>query len=159
MTDIADRAREVVRILERTQVGVAILVLLAGALFVGVTGDLDARGGLLGPLVLVLLAGGMVLAGLDIVDAPLRFWGFADSDLAVTPSRVVGWLVRSLELGVALLVGLSAAGTGYVASFESSPQGGGILLAGLLGIQVLSLLLAALVVLRVGLPAVLASLE
>lgn len=159
MAESGARARAVVSVLERTQVGVAFLVLLSGALFVGVAGNLDTRGSLVGPLVLVLLGGGVVLAVLDLVDGPVRFWGFADSDLGFTGGRVLTWVLRLLELGVAVLVGLSVAGTGYLSTLPASPQGGGVLLAGLVGIQLLSLLLAALVLLRVGSAAVLGRLE
>lgn len=159
MADSGARARQVVGVLERTQVGVAFLVLLSGALFVGVAADLDSRGSLVGPLVLVLLGGGVVLAVLDLLDGPVRFWGFADSDLGITGGRVVTWVLRLLELGVAVVVGLSVAGTGYLSTLPASPQGSGILFAGLVGIQLLSLLLAALVLLRVSSGAVLERLE
>ncbi len=121
---------------------------MAGGLFVAVVGDLGSRGGLFGPLFVVLLAGGLVIAGLDFLEAGARLWAFLDRRPEMAGDRIVVGAFRLVELAVAVLLAFLAAGTGYLGSLSASPEGGGVLLFGLVGIQAVGLLLAVLVVLR-----------
>ena len=145
----ANRGAEWAGLLTRTQAGLALLVLVTTGLFVSTIPALDGST-VTGPAVSILVVAAGVLAVLDYLQLGTRIWGLVGGPPSVDGRSLAVALVRGIELGIAVLVGLLFAGIGWVVSLPGgSPQAGGYILAGVAGLAVLGVALAGTVLLRV----------
>lgn len=150
MTADVNRGVRWADLLTRTQVGVALLLLLAAVLFVSSIPVLEDESEIFGPAVWTLVVGAGVLSILEYLQFGTWTWGLVGGNSRFDATGLVIGAIRLVELGIAVVIGVILVGLGWIGSLPGgSPRIGGYLLVGFSGLAILGVLLAGTVLLRV----------